>query len=119
MAFLGPDDQRNDWYAWATNQAGHSAIIGMPAALLCLPVFGPIWTPVFVALVYLTVWEVMAGHWRADWRDSLMDTAHVMAGASLLCGALAFGYWTAVACVLSWLCLIGFGVWQRKGPASP
>ena len=108
-----PDDQRDDWYRWLTNQAGHSAIVGMPAALLCLPVFGPIWAPIMVALIYALAWEWLA-QMGTDWRDSLMDTANVMAGASILCGALAFGYWTALACVVAWGCLLALGVLQRR-----
>jgi hypothetical protein len=109
-----PNAQPNDPYAWATNQAGHAAIIGIPAALLLLGLgVHPVAAPIIVAFVYTIAWEVAADHWRVDWRDSLMDAANVMAGASIICGALV-SYWTAVACVLLWLAIIGFGWWQRR-----
>ena len=30
---LRPDAQPRDWYGWLTNQAGHAALVGQPAAL--------------------------------------------------------------------------------------
>jgi len=110
---IKPSANPDDWYAEATNQAGHSAIIGMPLAVLVLALgVYPVAVPVIVAAIYGIIWEAIAQH-GADWRDSLMDTAHVMSGASIIVGALVFGFWTCLAALVIWLCLIVLGVWMR------
>lgn len=108
-----PDDQRNDPYGWITNQAGHAAIVGMPASLALIGLgVDIVAAPIVVALVYALAWEWAQGHVIADWRDSLMDAANVMAGASIISGAFS-GYWTAAACVVMWGCILALGWWQR------
>lgn len=111
MTLLQAGDYRHDWYGYACNQAGHAAIVGMPAALVLVPFLGPIWTPIVVAAVYGLVWEWLIQR-GGMWADSVEDTAHVMAGASAICGALV-GYWTAAACVAAWLCLLALGIARR------
>ncbi|MDZ7906412.1 MAG: hypothetical protein U5N55_12000 [Cypionkella sp.] len=112
MSLFPPDDFANDWYGYATNQAGHALIIGSPSAMILAPWLGYVATPVIVALVYGIVWEWIVQGGRL-WRDSVEDTAHVMTGASLICGALAYGYWVVVVCLVAWLCLLAFGVYRR------
>lgn len=111
MTLLQSDDYRADWYGYATNQAGHAALVGMPLALLVMPFLGPIWTPIAVALAYGIVWEWLIQR-GGMWADSVEDTAHVMAGASVICGAMV-NHLTASTCVAAWLCLIGLGVARR------
>ena len=109
---MTPDSQPRDGYAWATNQAGHSALVGMPLALAGLALgWHPVAVPVIVGMIYACIWEWVAQH-GADWRDSIMDTACVMAGASIICGA-GIGLGTAMGAMCVWLMLIAFGVWQR------
>lgn len=111
MSMFGPDDFARDPYGYATNQAGHACIIGLPAALVLLPWFGPVLTPIIVAVVYGVVWELIVQRGRM-WADSLDDTAHVMAGASIICGATV-GYWTAAVCVAAWLVVVLIGFLRR------
>ena len=111
MAF-DPDEQLNDWYGWLTTQAGHSALVGLPGALILVPWFGPYLPPVIIALAYLVIWEGAVQRFGAGIADALTDAACVMAGASILCGAL-IGYGTALACFAAWALLLTFGVWRR------
>jgi hypothetical protein len=112
MAF-DPDAQERDWYGWLTTQAGHAALVGMPAAWVLVPFFGPFLAPVIVAVAYLALWEILKQRAAAGWADALTDTACVMAGASTICGA-AVGYWTAATCMTAWGALLAFGVWRRR-----
>ena len=105
------DDFAKDPYGYATNQAGHACIIGIPAGLVLLPFIGPYAAPVVVALVYGGLWEVVIQRGKL-WRDSIEDTAHVMAGASIICGATV-SYWTVAGCVAAWLALIAIGFTRR------
>jgi hypothetical protein len=113
MSLLEADDQRGDWYGWATNQAGHAAVIGQPAALVlwwlgvpALIVMAVVWA------VYLAVWEIWV-QGMPDWRDSVMDAANVAAGASVMVLALG-GDVVGCACALAvWGKLLWFGVRRR------
>ena len=112
LDLLTPDDQRADWYAWATNQAAHGALVGMPAALLLLGIGCPAGAvPVTVAVVYGLGWETrQIGTTLAD---SLSDTAHVAVGATLVTSALLWGYWPTVAVLAVWALMIATGIWRR------
>lgn len=115
-----PSSFPDDWYGELTNQSGHHALIGIPFALALLPFFPVVWVPVAVALIYAVIWEIIAQH-GADWKDSLTDTACVMAGASLLCGpffflppALFWPVWvTQALCFAGWAVLLAIGVVRR------
>lgn len=90
---LAPDDFDDDPYRHVTNQAGHAVFVGMPGAFLILALGWPAWlAPIIVAVVYAAAWEwgVQRWLWRRefDWRDSVMDTACSMAGASIVAGLL-------------------------------
>jgi hypothetical protein len=115
-----PDSFRGNWYGEVTNQAGHAAVIGMPAAMALAPFIPAVWLPVTVAGTYAFVWEFLAQH-GADWRDSLTDTANVAAGASIIAGLFYYvpaeSFWqvwnTVGLCFAAWLALVGYGVWRR------
>ena len=111
MAF-DPDAQLFDWYGWLTTQAGHSVLVGVPAALALVPWFGPFLPPLIVALAYLILWEIAVQRVGAGWKDALEDTACVMAGASLICGALV-GYGTAALAFAVWAVFLVAGVIRR------
>ena len=107
-----PDDFPNDPYGAVTSQAGHAAIIGMPACLLLLWIGFPLWSaPILVAVTYALVWEGIVQGFSLP-ADALMDTASVMAGASVLAGAL-HGMETAALCLLAWLVVMA-GEWWRR-----
>lgn len=108
---FGPDDFATDPYGYATNQAGHGYIIGMPIALALIPFWGPYATPIVIALAYGIVWEIIIQRGK-KWADSLEDTAHVMAGASIICGAMV-SYWTAAICMAAALAVIACGFLRR------
>lgn len=121
---LDPDDYDDDPYGHVTNQAGHAAIVGVGLCLALLWVGWPVlWVPVVVAGVYAGGWEwgVQRYLWRRqfDWRDSIMDTACVMAGASILCGALydvtdlRNPLLTVTAAWTAWLALVFWGGLRR------
>lgn len=105
---IEPDDFRDDWYAWLTNQCGHIAL-GLAVAAVMLP-FGW-WTPVVAALVYWVVVECW-GQGVALWRDSIADTFFVMVGGSVFAAHDA-GWPTLLGVFViagAWLL---FGVWRR------
>lgn len=114
LAALEPSDFAGDPYGEATNQAGHSAIIGTPAALLLLATgLHPMAVPLAVCAVYLLLWEGLCQP-GTKWADSLQDAANVTAGASVIVGALHYGYGTACACVAVWLASVALGAWRRS-----
>ncbi|MFP4239520.1 MAG: hypothetical protein ACLFRZ_09460 [Rhodosalinus sp.] len=106
------DDMRDDAYAWVTNQCGHG-VLGI-AVVVVADALGLHWLgqPIAAALVYWLVAEVALQRLRL-WRDAIMDTAHVMAGASLA-AAIARDDLTAVAVLAVWGALLGFGAWRRR-----
>jgi hypothetical protein len=67
--------------------------------------------PFVAALVYFVVAEVAMQRLRL-WRDSLMDTAHVMFGASLP-AAFAHDIRVVAAVLAGWGALVGYGFWRR------
>lgn len=107
-----PDAQLDDWYQWSVVQAGHSALVGVPAALVLLPWFSPFLAPLIVAAAYLVLWEIAVQRVGSGWKDALEDTACVMAGASMICGALV-GFWSAVLCFGLWAAFLAVGVVRR------
>lgn len=111
MAF-DPDAQLGDWYQWLCTQAGHSMLVGVLAALILLPWVGVLLTPPIIAAVYLVAWEIAVQRIGAGWKDALEDSACVMAGGSILCGAFV-GYWTAVLCFAVWAVFLLIGVVRR------
>lgn len=115
------DDFPRDPYGHATNQAGHAMLVGVPLALLGLLAFPPVAVPVFVALAYWVIWELIIQRGYL-WADSLMDTACVMAGASVICGAFHFidDFWpawiTVSLCFLAYAFVVGLGALRRWQP---
>lgn len=111
MAF-DPDDFPADPYGAVTSQAGHAAIIGMPACALLIWLGFPLWAaPILVAVTYALLWEGIVQGFSLP-ADALMDTASVMAGASVLAGALV-GIETASLCLLAWLVVMALE-WFRR-----
>lgn len=111
MAFP-PNDFPDDPYAAVTSQAGHAAIIGMPFCVIVLALGFPLWAaPIIVALGYGLLWEGAVQRFSLP-ADALMDTASVMAGASVLAGALD-SLLTASICLLGWLVVMA-GEWLRR-----
>jgi hypothetical protein len=114
---MRPDDFADDPYAHVTNQAGHAAFVGMPIGLVLAWLGWPLWAvPLVVAMIYGAAWE---WGWQRttyptefDWRDSLMDTACVMAGASMVAGFLT-DLPTGAACWLAWAVLVLWGGLRR------
>lgn len=114
---MDPDDFATDHYGHITNQAGHAAMVGMPAGMALLAFGWPLWAaPIMVALVYGLFWElgIQRALWRRefDWRDSLMDTACVMAGASMVSGFLS-NLTTGAICWVAWAVLVFWGGLRR------
>ena len=115
-----PDDFDDDPYGHITNQAGHAALVGVPLGLALIWVGWPLWAaPILAAMIYAGAWEwgVQRYLWRKqfDWRDSLMDTACVMAGASMVSGFLT-DLGTGAACWLAWAVLVFAGGLRRWNP---
>ena len=124
---LDPDDFDRDPYGHIINQAGHAVFVGMTATLILLPLGWPAWViPLIVAAVYAGAWEwgIQRYLWRRkfDWRDSLMDTACTMAGASVLCGAFHYitDFWpawhTVTLCFAAYAALVLWGGLRRWQP---
>ena len=113
---LEADSQPGDWYAWATNQAGHGALVGAPLAMALLASGLP---EVLVAgvsgLLHYLVWEVSIQHGK-DRADSLTDSAHVGAGAALLTAALCWGLAAAALAFLAWGGMLAVGIYSRLAP---
>lgn len=107
-----PDDFRDDWYGFLTNQMAHALGVGMVGGLALMPFLGPYIAPVAVFAAYFLLWEVWRQKLGAGVADALQDSACVMAGASIICGALV-GYGTALACFGAWCALLLFGVLRR------
>ncbi len=120
---LRPDAQPRDWYGWLTNQAGHAALVGQPAALALMIAGVPAWaTTAIVAVAYLLVWERLIQRGR-DLADSLTDTVSVGAGAALLATAVVADLPAAVFVLAVWAAVLVAGVRRRlstplSGPLS-
>jgi hypothetical protein len=109
---FAPDDFDDDPYGYLTNQAGHAYLVGCPAALIISPWFGLVVTPVIVAVIYGVWWELALQRGR-DWRDSLEDAVHVMAGASVICAALSGDVLTVAGCLVAQGVLLVIGIYRR------
>lgn len=109
---FAPDDFRRDRYGYLTNQAGHAYLVGAPIALAASPWWGLVAAPVVVAVSYGLFWEIGVQRGRL-WRDSLEDTVHVLAGASVICAALSGDAMTVAACMAAQAALLGLGWWRR------
>ncbi len=113
-----PDSFPSDWYGEVTNQAGHNALVGVPATLFFLAFVHPVWVPVIVVVVYAVAWEYLAQH-GTDWKDSLTDTASVGSGSAITAAPFYFiaDFWpawtTAFLCWLIYFGLICVGVARR------
>lgn len=108
-----PDAQPGDWYGWVTNEAGHAALVGVPAAMILLGLGVPAWlVPAAVAAVYGVIWEGLFQP-GTIWSDSLSDTAHVAAGATLITAALSWGFWLTAAVLAAWGVLLAVGIARR------
>lgn len=107
------DDFKGDWYGAATNQCGHMTL-GLGFAVY-LPLAGW-WSVPLAALAYWVIVEV--GMQRNSlWRDSIMDTAHVMAGAAF--GSYVMQYippndYTPQVIYALWAALLGFESWSKR-----
>ena len=125
---LAPDAYMGNPYGHVTNQAGHAALIGIGLAMPLLWTGFPLWlVPVAVALIYAGAWEwgIQRRRWPAlfDWRDSLMDTACVTAGASIVAGFVAtpdgvngYGLVTGSIAWAAWAALVFAGGLMRWRP---
>ena len=110
---LRPDAQPRDWYGWLTNQAGHAALVGQPAALALLIAGVPagIALPA-IGIVYLVLWERLIQRGR-DWDDSLTDTAAVVVGAVILWAVAERSAGFAGAILALWAVGLAAGVNER------
>ena len=113
---LAPSSFPRDAYRYATNQAGHAYLVGVPAAL-SLAWLGLL-APLVVAAIYAVAWELGYQRWRwpqfFDWRDSLEDTVHVLTGAAVILAALAGQITWVWECLAAQFVLLGVGVWRRQ-----
>lgn len=107
-----PDDFRNDWYGWMTNQMAHALGVGTVGGLALMPFLGPYIAPVAVFVAYFLLWEVWRQKLGAGVADALQDSACVMAGASIICG-YEVGYWTAWGAVAVLAVFLLIGVFRR------
>lgn len=114
------DDFAGDPYGHATNQAGHAFLVGAPMALIFLTLAPPVAVPILAAMLYGIIWEILIQRGRL-WADSLMDTACVMVGSSVICGgftyippALFWQAWvTITACFIGYAIVVGWGFLRR------
>lgn len=105
---IDPDDFANDWYGWLTNQCGHIVLgLGVSVAML----WAWWWSPVVAAAVYWFLVEGWMQRWRL-WRDSIMDTFFVMAGASVL-PSYDMNVLTLVGVMMTTAGMLGLGTWKR------
>lgn len=111
LDLLAADDQRDDWYGWATNQMGHG-VVGMALALLGDPVLAPLPLLAAIAAGYWLIWERGAQD-GVDRRDSLVDTGHVVSGAALILAALHGGHGPSCGVAVLWAGLLALGIRAR------
>ncbi|PTR05336.1 hypothetical protein C8J28_1673, partial [Cereibacter azotoformans] len=67
--------------------------------------------------IYFLGWERLIQKGQ-DVADSLVDAVHVALGAAIIAGALAFGFWGAVAGFAAWAPVLMAGVWRRLACSS-
>lgn len=110
---FAPSGFRRDPYGYLTNQAGHAYLVGAPLALALSLWVGALAAPAIAAAAYGIVWEGLIQRFRL-WRDSLEDTVHVLAGASVMAAALTGDALTVAACMGAQAGLLALGVWRRS-----
>lgn len=118
---FNPDDFNRDPYGHLTNQGAHGGLVGAGLALLALLILPPVAAWFAVVIAYFVVWEFLVGSIIAesdlapswDWRDSIDDTSNVAGGAGVVIGALAWGYWAAVAAFAIWAGALALSTWRR------
>jgi uncharacterized membrane protein HdeD (DUF308 family) len=66
-----PDDQKRDWYGWATNQTGHFTI-GVIITAIALQLL-PIHFAILPALVFAGIKEIIDMLRNSSFKDSLID----------------------------------------------
>ena len=110
---FAPNSFRRDPYGYLTNQAGHAYLVGAPLALGLSLLVGLMAAPVLAAAIYGIVWEGFVQRFRL-WRDSLEDTWHVFAGASVMSSALNGDALIVAACMGLQAGLLALGVWRRS-----
>jgi hypothetical protein len=108
---IAPGSFPNDPEGFLANQAGH-ACIGVALTLVLWPVLHLVAVP-FVALGYFAVWEIGVQRGRLI-RDSLHDTAHVLAGSGFIAAALAWGWGPAIAIAAAEFAALMYGAWERR-----
>ncbi len=108
---LPPSDFPGDPYGFVTSQCGH-ACIGLAGTLLIWPWWGwwAVWT---VPLWYFLGWEIGVQRGRLI-RDSLHDTAHVLAGSGVIAAALSYGHLAALAVAAAEFAALMIGAWRRS-----
>lgn len=105
------DDFQGNPYGAATNQCGHFALgLGVVVALG----IAHWWAVIVAVLIYWLIAEyLMQG--LSMWRDSIMDTAHVMAGAGFGAYATSMAHdQTLRIIVLSWGALLAYETWSKR-----
>lgn len=109
---MTPDDQANDWYAWATNQLSH-AMLGVAAGGLAVALgFSFVWTLVFVAAVVVTkeLGDLARG---ATLLDSANDATFQLVGVAFA-GALFLHSFIGMALSSVFgLSLLFYGIYER------
>jgi hypothetical protein len=111
--FLDPNSFRRDPYGYLTNQAGHAYLVGAPLSMTLSPWVWLLAVPVIVAVAYGLIWELGVQRGRL-WRDSLEDTVHVLAGASVMVAALTGDVLLVAECMGAQAGLLAVGVWRRS-----
>jgi hypothetical protein len=66
-----PDDQKRDWYGWATNQTGHFTI-GVIITAIAIQVL-PVHFAILPALVFAGIKESIDMFKNSSFKDSLID----------------------------------------------
>jgi uncharacterized membrane protein HdeD (DUF308 family) len=66
-----PDDQKRDWYGWATNQTGHFTI-GVIITAIALQLL-PVHFAILPALVFAGIKESIDMFKNSSFKDSLID----------------------------------------------
>lgn len=107
---LPPSDFPGDPYGWVTNQTGH-ACIGVALTLILWPLLA-VWAVPLVAVGYFLAWEIGVQRGRLI-RDSLHDTAHVLAGSGVIAAALAYGHRAASVVAAAEFVALAVGAWRR------
>lgn len=108
---IRPDDFKDDWYGWLTNQCGH-VVLGLAVSVSAY--YAGAWllyAPFFSAFLYWLLVEFF-GQSVKLWRDSIADTLFVMLGACVL---PAYDRGDLTLAIVFAVAALGFayGVWRR------